>query len=120
MSIISLLLYFLLARARRRDCCGVVDGGFVQEVEASELKMRLDEALSVHRQAAARENEQQGYWQVFTHAGACSSTICVDPVFRESPPGAFFLLRLCIMYAKYLHLYIISRCYLKALNNGET
>ena len=33
-------------------------------MEASELKMRLDEALSVHRQAAARENEQQGYWQV--------------------------------------------------------
>ncbi|CAN0110215.1 unnamed protein product, partial [Scytosiphon promiscuus] len=32
-------------------------------VEASEAKMRLDEALSVHRQAAARENEQQGYWQ---------------------------------------------------------
>lgn len=36
----------------------------MQEVEASELKMRLDEALSVHRQAAARENEQEGYWQV--------------------------------------------------------
>ncbi len=35
-----------------------------QEVEASELKMRLDEALSLQRQAAARENEQQGYWQV--------------------------------------------------------
>lgn len=26
--------------------------------------MRLDEALCVNRQAAARENEQQGYWQV--------------------------------------------------------
>ncbi|CAM9603172.1 unnamed protein product, partial [Ascophyllum nodosum] len=34
-----------------------------KEVETSELKMRLDEALSVHRQSAARENEQQGYWQ---------------------------------------------------------
>eukprot|EP00904_Undaria_pinnatifida_P006657 jgi/Undpi1/3120/HiC_scaffold_15.g06494.m1 len=34
-----------------------------KEVEASEVKMRLDEALSVHRQAATRENEQEGYWQ---------------------------------------------------------
>ncbi|CAN0413225.1 unnamed protein product [Ectocarpus sp. 12 AP-2014] len=25
--------------------------------------MRLDEALCVNRQGAARENEQQGYWQ---------------------------------------------------------
>ncbi|CAN0200017.1 unnamed protein product, partial [Ectocarpus fasciculatus] len=32
-----------------------------KEVEASEVKMRLDEALCVNRQAAARENEQQGY-----------------------------------------------------------
>ena len=40
-----------------------------QEVEASELKMRLDEALSVHRQAAARENEQQGYWQAWHGVG---------------------------------------------------
>lgn len=35
-----------------------------QEVEASDLKIRLDEALSVHRQTSARENEQQAYWQV--------------------------------------------------------
>lgn len=38
-----------------------------QEVEASEVKMRLDEALSVHRQAATRENEQEGYWQVLRY-----------------------------------------------------
>lgn len=35
-------------------------------MEASELKMQLDEALSVHRQSAARENEQQSYWQVMS------------------------------------------------------
>ncbi|CAM9938895.1 unnamed protein product, partial [Choristocarpus tenellus] len=35
-----------------------------KEVEVSELRMQLDEALSVQRQAARREEEQQGYWQV--------------------------------------------------------
>lgn len=49
-----------------RAPAGGAVGWWVQEVEASELKMRLDEALSVHRQAAARENEQQGYWQVMS------------------------------------------------------
>lgn len=35
-----------------------------QEVEASELKMSMDEALSAQRQADSREKEQRSYWQV--------------------------------------------------------